>query len=264
VKNPRTYGDPPYRVAVVHGGPGAPGEVAPVARELSSITGVLEPLQTEKSLGGQVDELADILEKHAGLPVVLVGWSWGAWLSFIAAARRPSLVGKLVLIGAGPFEAKYAGDIMPLRLTRMSDSQRVELLGLADLLNADVRAGEDAAFARLGEIITRADSFDPLPHRSEVLACQFDVYQGVWPEANEMRDSGRLLALGKQIMCPVVAIQGDYDPRPAAGVFEPLGRVLKDFKPILLKDCGHEPWIERAARDEFYRVLKEEITGWLT
>ena len=29
--NPRTYGDAPFRVAVIHGGPGAAGEMAPVA-----------------------------------------------------------------------------------------------------------------------------------------------------------------------------------------------------------------------------------------
>ena len=46
MKNPRKYGSAPFNVAVVHGGPGAPGEMAPVARELSSFRGVLEPLQT--------------------------------------------------------------------------------------------------------------------------------------------------------------------------------------------------------------------------
>ncbi len=44
--NIRKYGNPPFSVAVIHGGPGAPGEMAPVARELSSRWGVLEPLQT--------------------------------------------------------------------------------------------------------------------------------------------------------------------------------------------------------------------------
>ena len=60
MKNLRKYGHSPYTVAVVHGGPGAPGEMAPVARELSSITGVLEPLQTKYSLEGQVQELREV------------------------------------------------------------------------------------------------------------------------------------------------------------------------------------------------------------
>ncbi len=59
--NLRKYGNKPFKLAVIHGGPGAPGEMAPVARELSSIMGVLEPLQTATSLEGQVQELHNVL-----------------------------------------------------------------------------------------------------------------------------------------------------------------------------------------------------------
>jgi hypothetical protein len=55
MKNPRTYGITPYSIAVIHGGPGAPGQMAPVARELSRDYGVLEPLQTATTLDGQVE-----------------------------------------------------------------------------------------------------------------------------------------------------------------------------------------------------------------
>jgi len=64
-------------------------------------------------------------------------------------------------------------------------------------------------------------------------------------EASQLRSGGELLNLGKKIRCPVVAIHGDYDPHPAAGVQEPLSRVLQDFHFILLKNCGHHPWFER-------------------
>src|SRR5215467_3183039 len=57
VENHRTYGSAPYTVAVVDGGPGAAGEMAPVARELAGDRGILEPLQTATSLEGQVEEL---------------------------------------------------------------------------------------------------------------------------------------------------------------------------------------------------------------
>ncbi|NIU02689.1 MAG: alpha/beta hydrolase, partial [Nitrosopumilaceae archaeon] len=77
--------------------------------------------------------------------------------------------------------------------------------------------------------------------------------------AAELRASGELLKLGKLIKCPVVAIHGDYDPHPAAGVQKPLFLTLKDFRFTLLKNCGHKPWIERHARDEFYEILNNEI-----
>ncbi len=103
----RKYGSAPFSVAVVHGGPGAAGEMAPVARELASVCGTLEPLQTSASIDEQVQELQTILKTHGELPVTLVGHSWGAWLCFIFAALHPGYVRKLILIGSGPFEEKY-------------------------------------------------------------------------------------------------------------------------------------------------------------
>ncbi len=79
MNNLRTYGSRPFRVAVIHGGPGAPGEMAPVAKELSSGMGVLEPLQTASSVGGQVRELRTVLKENVDLPVTLIGCSWGGW-----------------------------------------------------------------------------------------------------------------------------------------------------------------------------------------
>ena len=54
MENFRMHGLAPYGVAVVHGGPGAEGEMRPVARKLSVDRGVLEPLQTETSVNGQL------------------------------------------------------------------------------------------------------------------------------------------------------------------------------------------------------------------
>ena len=73
-----------------------------------------------------------------------------------------------------------------------------------------------------------------------------------------------LLKVLSSIRCPVVAINGDCDTRPAAGINEPLSRVVKDFRFILLEKCGHMPWYERYARDKFYEILRKEITHGLT
>src|SRR3990172_8273086 len=96
----RKYGNKPYNIAVIHGGPGAPGEVAPVARELASNRGILEPFQAADTCEGQVQELKAILEENATLPLTLVGHSWGAILSFILAARYPALVKKLIMVSS--------------------------------------------------------------------------------------------------------------------------------------------------------------------
>jgi len=260
MNNLRKYGSPPFTVAVVHGGPGAPGEMASVAKELSSRFGVLEPLQTAKSVVGQVNELRDALKINGTPPVTLIGFSWGAWLSFITAALHPTLVKKLILIGSGPFEEHYAADIMRTRFSRMSEDDQTQLNSLIESLNVPSVDDASTAMAQFGNMIAEADAFTPLLHDDAVVEYQFDVYQTVWPEANKLRSSGQLLELGKQIQCPVTAIHGDYDPHPAEGVQGPLSQVVKDFKLISLKDCGHRPWREQLAREKFYEVLRKEIS----
>ncbi len=258
MKNPRIYGSVPFNIAVIHGGPGAPGEMAPVARELSYFGGVLEPLQTASTLEGQVQELNAVLEKKGDLPVTLIGFSWGAMLSFIYTARYPSSVKKLILIGSGAYEEKYARNIMSTRLSRLNKEEKAEALSLMENLNDPDIEDKNTPMARLGKLISKADSYDPLPYESEILECQYDIHQSVWDQARELRSSGKLLELGKRIQCPVVAIHGDYDPHPPEGIKGPLSSILKDFRFILLEKCGHSPWIERGARDRFYNILKNE------
>jgi pimeloyl-ACP methyl ester carboxylesterase len=261
MKNVRIYGRPPFNIAVIHGGPGAPGELAPVAKELATDWGVLEPIQTATSVEGQVQELKALLKKKGDFPVTLIGHSWGAMLSFIFSTQYPSLVKKLILIGSGVYEEKYAANIMKTRLSRLNEKDRSEVQTLMKILDDPTPplSDKNISFARLGKLISRADSYDPLPQNNELHECQYHVFQRVWPEADELRSSGKLLALGEQIQCPVVAIHGDYDPHLAEGVQKPLSLILKDFRFFLLKNCGHLPWIERTARERFYDILKKEL-----
>jgi len=259
MENFRTYGSPPFRVALLHGGPGAPGQMAPVARELAADHGILEPLQTADTLNGQLHELHTTLVKHAQPPLTLVGSSWGALLGFLFTGRYPTFVKKLILIGCPPFEESYAAGIQPTRLQRLSAAERRELESLQTALNDPATPGKDALFARLGRLAAKADAYDPLTLDTEDLPPQYHIFQAVWPQAQHLRRSGELLRLALQIHCPVRALHGDHDPHPAAGVRDFLADSLTDFQFTLLEHCGHLPWIERRARDPFFQRLKNEL-----
>ena len=194
--NLRKYGDPPFTVAVIHGGPGAPGEMAPVARELSDSLGVLEPFQTKITLEGQVLELKTELEEHSNLPVTLIGFSWGAMLSFIFTARNPQLVKKLILIGSGPYEEKYAANIMNTRISRFGKEDQENFFSLTEALNGPSAKNRDEALCSFGKLMSKADAYAPLPHEEELLECSYDIFKGVWEEASELRISGKLLQMG--------------------------------------------------------------------
>lgn len=259
MENPRRYGRAPFGVAVIHGGPGAAGQMAPVARELAGNLGVLEPLQTRRSVDGQIEELKAVVEANADIPVVLVGFSWGAWLSYLCAVYHPDLVKTLVLVSSAPFEEKYASGILQTRLSRLAEAERKQVQRMMQTMKAPDAPDKDALLAQFGRLFTKADAYDPLTLDCDDLDACWDIHQSVWGEAAHLRSSGQLLELGRQIACPVVALHGDYDPHPAAGVREPLTGILKDFRFILLRECGHAPWIERRARDAFYNVLREQL-----
>ena len=231
-----------------------------MARELASEYGILEPIQTEDTLEGQVEELRTILENYADPRSTLVGYSWGAWLCYMIAARYPLLIRKLILVSSGPFEEQYAVDIMENRRKRLTEIERMELTDLMEKLHDATSEDKDTTFARVGKLIHKADSYDPIPHDDEVIETKYGVFQNAWNAAEELRVSGKLLQLAAEIKCPVTAIHGDYDPHPAEGVRKPLSNVLEDFRFILIKNCGHTPWVERQARDDFFRVLREELS----
>ncbi len=260
--NLRIYGTSPHSVAVIHGGPGARGEMAPVAQELAGHWGVLEPMQTAASLDGQIEELRATLERHGSLPVTTIGFSWGAWLAFIVSSRYPDLIRKLILVSSGPFEEKYAMGIQEVRMSRLSEEDRTEFKAVIRSLRDPASKDLNFLLDRLGALASRSDAFDPITRALDnyrMVDARGTIFREVWEAAAELRRSGALLDFGRQIQCPIVAIHGDYDPHPAEGVERPLRDILRDFRFVLLKDCGHKPWLERRARDDFYRILRAEL-----
>ncbi len=259
MKSFRKYGRPPFEVVVIHGGPGAQGSMRPVARELAAHWGVLEPLQTAASLEGQVEELGAALHNARSPSSILIGWSWGAMLGFIFAAHHPEMVSKLILVGSAVFEEKYAAQIEERRLNRLGPKQRKDALCLMKALKDPASRDKDGLLRQLGRLFIQTDNLNPMWSDAEAHTVRYSIYQNVWKEAARLRQNLKLLELGKRIECPVVAIHGDYDPHPAEGIRNSLSSVLRDFRFILIKNCGHQPWIENDAKDRFFRILRGEI-----
>ncbi|MBV9080626.1 MAG: alpha/beta hydrolase, partial [Elusimicrobia bacterium] len=215
--NVRRYGSPPYRVAVLHGGPGAPGNGRLLAEELGRARGVLEPLQTADTLDGEVNELREQIEANATAPVTLIGSSWGAWLAYLAAARFPTLIAKLILVGCPPFEDWQSRDITPTRLRRLDSGDRAEVQRLLGVMGDPDGQGKDDALAAIGRLFVKADSVDPVTLDLGTSNVSFRIHSGVWKDATRLRARGELVAIGHHLRCPVVAIHGDRDPHPAEG-----------------------------------------------
>lgn len=255
----RKYGIAPFNTAIIHGGPGAPGYMKPVAEELSKFSGIIEPLQSANTIDGQVEELRIILKTNCNLPVTLIGHSWGAWLSVIFASENPEYVKKLILIGSGPYDDEYVNIINETRLKRLSEKDVSELSKLKLELNNPANNNKKEVFKKYGELSSKADYFKPISFSDDILDYQPDIFQTVMREVLYLRKSGKLLKMAGRLKCPVVAIHGDYDTHPYKGVEETLLKVVKDFRLILLNDCGHYPWNEVNSKEKFYEILAKEL-----
>src|SRR5205823_1861128 len=133
-------------------------------------------------------------------------------------AKYPTYIQKLIMVGSGLFDVKYAENIMATSLSRLSKEKQSELNELMIKLDDD-RNDSDELFHKFGNIMKEAGSFDPIQLKpGEVMKGQNHIFNKVWPEAAKIRETGELLAVGKIINCPVIAIHGDYDPHPYQGV----------------------------------------------
>lgn len=257
--NLRRYGEKPYKVAVVHGGPGAAGSVKPVCEELSEVYGVLEPLQTEMSVEGQLNELKKVLEENTDEPITLIGHSWGAMLIYMFAAKYNHLVKKIILVSSGCIEEKYYEDLCNNRESKLTKEEKNELNSLRKSFMNPNDKDMNKVFARFGALMEKLDSYEPIEIENDESLFSYEIFEKVWTEARALRKSGLLYDMGKNIKCKVVAIHGDYDSHPAEGIRTSLEKLFSNLRFYELKKCGHSPWREVYAKDEFYKILRTEI-----
>ena len=244
--NCREYGNRPYNVIVVHGGPGAIGSCAGICKGLSNDFGVLEILQSKNSIQELVDEMLDIIQSYKIKPVVLIGHSWGAWLSFIFTSLHPECISKLILVGSGLFDAKYFPQLVEAANVKIMPSAQEDDIKAANLyeLNIDYNPYSYCLLP---------DAFNDMIDFNE------EQSKSLMGEIMPIRDSGELLNYADSIHCPVVAIHGENDPHIIDGVKVPLESRLSNFKMYVLEKCGHEPWKEYYAKDKFFKILKKEL-----
>jgi len=259
MQNPRRYGSRPFTVVVVHGGPGAAGTMEAVAKKISGHRGVIEAIQTRYSIDSLLVELRGVIRLSGNPPVVLIGHSWGAWLSILFASKYPVRVKKLILVAAAPLEEKYASKVMKTRLERLDEKDAGTLSRLMHQINVVPDNKKDPIFLEIAELMRKADAFQPESITYRNASFEFRIYESVWTEAERMRSGGELLWHAGRVSCPVLAIHGDYDPHPFDGVKLPLEKAIKDFRFMLLEKCGHEPWNEIPEKNAFFDILEMEI-----
>ncbi len=258
----RCYGADGPLVVVLHGGPGAPGSMAPLARRLGERFRVLEPLQ--RTSGGSpltverhIRDLSEVLASLLGEgPLRLVGFSWGAMLALTYAARKPRDISRLVLIGCGTLDPVSRGAYLISMEERIDTRTRKRL----DLLEAELaletdRHRRNVIFSEFGRIYTRLQAYAPVSADEDPLSCDEAGFNETWKDAIRLQEEGVQPAEFAAVTAPVTMIHGEHDPHPGPLIYDSLAPHIQNLEYLELPKCGHTPWMEKEAGAGFYSIL---------
>jgi pimeloyl-ACP methyl ester carboxylesterase len=263
----REYGTGNSTVIVIHGGPAARGSAAPIAKGLASAFHVLEPWQRGKdgspgllTVDQHVSDLHELILSRCGRErPALVGESWGAMLALAFAAKYPGTAGALVLVGCGTWDTRTRDELKADLEKRIDDdpSLRSEIERLAERYPDDPQR----RMARRYELTHHLYDFSPLPEEPDPETPAFDgiAHDETWQDMLRLQESGHFPGAFVAIRSPVLMLHGSYDPHPGASTRDTLRRFIPQLEYVELARCGHSPWRERFARDEFFDVLRKWI-----
>jgi pimeloyl-ACP methyl ester carboxylesterase len=251
-------GDP---VVVLHGGPGAPGSAAGLARELAGGFEVWEPLQrrsgeVELTVDRHIADLRDVAPDAARI----VGHSWGAMLGLAYAARHPDRVRALVLVGCGTYDETSRVEFerrFDEMLGRLGQQRRKELR--AAMEHAHDVAERDRALAARGELAAEVQSFELLPESDTPSSADAIGHEETWRDVLRRQAAGVDPQSFTAISAPVLMLHGNEDPHPGPMIRDRLRRYIPQLEYRAFARCGHEPWRERHAREQFLDLLR----AWL-
>lgn len=254
----RTYGTSGPMVVLLHGGPGAPGHMAPVAREITLQYRVVEPLQ--RLSGGRpltvathIHDLHNVLAFLAPEPVHLVGSSWGAMLALAFTAEHQQHVRSVVAIGCGTFDENTRN----LYKHRMKERLEPAVVASIEHLGQE-GLGDDEVLRRKAELLLPAYSHDLITTELEITDVDARGNRETWSDMLNLQDAGVYPQSLARIEVPVLMLHGAEDPHPGPEIRASLAAHVRHLEYQELSQCGHYPWLERSARETFY----ERLTSW--
>jgi pimeloyl-ACP methyl ester carboxylesterase len=261
----REYGSAGPMVIAIHGGPAAAGSAAPIARGLSERFHVLEPWQRGTdafsgplTLDVHIRDLRNVIVSRCPeMRPALVGESWGAMLALAFAAAHPDLAGPIVLVGCGTWNAHdraRLGEALERRIDQ-DQSLRAAIERLPEQYPGDSKQQMLARY----ELTRHLYDFCPLSDEPDPDAPGLDesAHKQTWDDMLRLQALGRYPAAFAAIVSPVLMIHGQHDPHPGPETRDTLREYIPGLEYVELPRCGHSPWHERFARDEFFARVRD-------
>jgi pimeloyl-ACP methyl ester carboxylesterase len=253
----REYGSSGPQVIVIHGGPGACGSMAPVARALADSFRILEPFQSSSSstVAGHVADLHEVVTAYSSSTPALVGHSWGAMLSLAYAAAHPDSAGAIVLICSGTFDLPSREQFIINLSERKKDEGARNRFERAQQIS-----DRNDRFHELGKQTLQLYSYDLASTDQEIDESEAGTSSETWDDMVRLQNDGAYPAAFAAIKSPVLMLHGAADPHPGQMIRASLAPYISQLEYREWDRCGHYPWLEKSTHDEFFSLLR----SWLT
>jgi pimeloyl-ACP methyl ester carboxylesterase len=249
-------------LVMVHGGPGVPDYLAPVAGIVDDLCVVHRydqrgtggsPWEGDHAIARHVQDLASLLDAWGYDRVVLVGHSFGTNMASYFLLAHPERVAGLIQL-AGPFLDPWREADLAAQRARRSGEQQARLDELDAIASrTDAEEIEYLTLSWFTDHADRARAWDwalaaarTLRPVNYAMNAQLNAASKTDPLESRVGELRELLPPG------AVIIGGAGDTRPAAALRR-LGAGLS-CEVIIIPDAGHEPWLE--APGQFAAALR--------
>ena len=260
-KRIRFWGESGKTVISIHGGPGASGDMGGLAQELSKEFYVIEPWQRisgdiQVNVKQHIEDLHRLVLQHLanGKPA-LIGHSWGAMLALAFTSAHPETVNAVVLIGCGTFDTESRTRFKEIIEERKEPDfdQKIQQI-------AEKYADQSERMKEQYELISKTYDYDHIKSdTTDVEMFDFPAHKATWDDMVQQMDDGVYPQAFEKIKVPVIMLHGNYDPHPGKMTFKTLKKYMPKLEYEEFSKCGHSPWKERQAREQFFEKLK----SWL-
>lgn len=176
-------------------------------------------------------------------------------LALAYAAAHPETSAGLVLIGCGTFSAAARRAFEARLDARLTPEDRA---ALASISQSEPDA--DHQFAARGRIMTRVYGYDIEDVPNGLVAIDAVAHEQTWADMKRLQSDGTYPAAFAAIKVPVLMLHGGADPHPGRATMEDLRKYIPHLQYREFPQCGHSPWLERHAREPFFR----ELSSWIS
>lgn len=252
-------------VVMVHGGPGVPDYLAPVAGIIDDLCPVHRydqrgtggsPWEGRHTIARHVRDLALLLDAWGYDRVVLAGHSFGTDMASHFLLAQPGRVAGLVHL-AGPFLEPWRDADRAAQRARRSAAQQARLDELGAIASrTDAEETEYLTLSWFTDHADRARAWDwalasarTLRPINYVMNSQLNAAKKTDPLESRVNELCELMPPG------AVIIGGAGDTRPANALRRLGARLNREV--VIIPGAGHDPWLE--APDQFGAVLRAAV-----